>query len=263
LKSQKYGITIFYWVRPKCKNPTITIRLTGKFFQLGKSLEFVQYILDMCNGFGWKYSVQRVDACIDCFDFPYLESKDCVYSIAHADLEVERKKLPGPAVDVYFTGTKRTGINQWHCGEGDTRVRVYNKLLENPEYFTCYDIAPCSTVWRIEFQLRGQVCKDLQLKQKFETVEQVFIETMGQCYRRFKTGSFQLPESQVSSYLKREHTDLGKVQYHEKMAIIHYRRACELSKAYFNTLVVNPKDEEEFTEVADFEEMTRFKETGI
>lgn len=213
--NEDFGIYLFYFPKPKCQNSPIYLRLTGKFFQLsGHAEEFINILLSS----GTNIVPTRIDACID---FISTEKEPEVIPIP---TKIQKFGKHSP---VEFRGDYDNGITSYECGKTDSRLRVYNKLLENCNYQQDYgfsDLGDVGFIWRLEHQFRGKSLKSRLKNERSWTYETLIEMVLGQCGRRFTFDNFEIPVDRFSGYSPRNSSLLEKKIHFERLAIKNFRR---------------------------------------
>lgn len=202
IKSETFGLSYQYGLKPGLKNNSSYLRLTGRFFQNPDHELLVNTIFAFLYDLKIPFSVSRIDACVD---------------IISTMGELENYPVPVPIKPqsrMKFITNDLGVVETYFSGRSDCRLRVYDKLLECPDYEELYGIpAVALECWRVEFQLRGQtlreVCKGLVLD--YDTLLGV---GLGQAGRRFKIKNLTLPVSSVSGYKKAVPTLHGQANFH-------------------------------------------------
>ena len=80
-------------------------------------------------------------------------------------------------------------------GKSDFRMRVYNKLVECPQYGELYGYDNVTECWRIECQLRGNTLVNLQQKVSVESYQGLLRLAFGQLGRRVAVDGVFIPTS--------------------------------------------------------------------
>jgi len=208
-ESMQGSVTIQYDLKAGLKNNPLSIRLTGGFFQDANAEFLFNSLIDLINEFGLDRVVHRVDSCID-----------SVSSIGDIEpmpwIKANKSKLQVKVIGDSETGEPET----FFAGKGDFRMRLYNKLVENPLYALHYGLEnePLE-VWRLESQLRGDSLKNVLSKENSADTYglgyyQFYIYIgLSQLGRRFEFENLPLTSSHVSSYQPKTPTYHGKAQY--------------------------------------------------
>lgn len=266
LRSDDFGVTIFYDIRGKSKNPPLSLLLTGKFFRYSLSTDFINKFLS------WFPSIQHVklekQQYVNLFyktspfhglkkrlpvGFynPRLELVRIDASVDVVGLEEVKKPLPhfrpefqwpeGAGQGFQWLGDDVHGVKQYVYGKDGCRLSVYNKLLDDkdPEYRVRHpELDGCLSVWRIEFQMRKNELKSLFIKQRrmFNTYEGAFDAVFGQCARRFTFDFFRYKPSQVSLYLpRRKASEEASLSHATNLCLSQFRKVKKLEKLVYCT----------------------------
>lgn len=212
LRNDDFGFSMFFDVKPGLNNPPLNILMTGKFFRLDWSYDFLNDFLLLINEakeFGFKWRPVRFDASIDFVTWgsePFYPDPESLQTTA-GKKEIDR------------TYGDDGSLKKISSGYGsDCALKVYDKLkdTEDKNYLNRHpDFEGCSGVYRLEFQLRGETLRAI-FKNSFESFSDymtTFKEVLGQCFRRYKFSNFEFPSSSVSSYVRRVSTDQASLNY--------------------------------------------------
>lgn len=149
---EEIGLSICF--SPKIsKNAPVYLVMQGKFFQNPDHENLFNDIMAVVRQHCSKFIPTRIDYAVDLVS--------CFGEIEHFP-EPEAKNGSVAAFKHYSDadGNVETIVS----GKGDSRLKVYNKLLENPEYIKTYGYSenlPVLEVWRIEYTVRGQTLKNI------------------------------------------------------------------------------------------------------
>jgi hypothetical protein len=256
LSNKLFGFTLFQEVRPKCKNSPLFLRLTGQFFKLKSSHDFIDALLGVLNACEVDYNICRVDACVDFISTP--GDQEFIPKPSYKEV------LPGKRPPMDYTGDDVNGVKMWSSGKSDSRLRVYNKLLENPDYAKDYYAGKEDflSVWRLEYQFRSKSLKKLQnnlekVRCKFQTSEAIIKEILGQAGRRFDFEGFELKPSLITGYVRKQASDLGKINAAKQKALSNFRRYEQLSYIAYRQGIYEQSQNFDMLKIMDFERFSR------
>lgn len=274
VENKDLGFTLFYDVKPKVKNSPLYLRLTGRFFRLAKSHLFVEELLTVLKALNVKMSLTRVDAAIDFITFEGEKFQGIPYPV--------RKEFPGNKSPIQSMIDDVHGLTGFNCGKTDSRLRVYDKLLETPEYQGKYgfnrEIKHC---WRIEHQLRGDSLKALCMKVNPNRVDGLFFLVVGAMFKKFDFKFLDLDMSygiwsnlreifevfvgkevysikplEVSAYIRSEKSDAGILNYWANKCRSTWHKYCAVSEQVEKPLTPAEKVSDiTLMDFADFQEM--------
>jgi len=241
-----FGFRFSYDVKPRLKNSFAVLELTGRFFRLQKSHDFIDSFLSLLRKFDIRYVLTRCDAALDFQSFSGIE-QPFIPNVVYNDTG-----LAAPLIHRYKETPQGIAFDGFQAGKSDANLRVYNKLAENPDYCSIYsvsrqDILSC---WRVEFEFRSQSFKDLQLNLAdagivLDSSEKLFNEVFGQFSRRYTLSDFQLPSSPYSAYRPKKPLIEHQIRYWYDEALRAYKRYLLLSsEAYQRDIFLANTDAE-------------------
>lgn len=208
-KWQENGCEFQFQPKKGVKNSFAYLRLSGRFFQSEHAESRFDFLMDKIEEYSYRYRPSRIDLAIDCIS-------------QYGDFEIE--PTPELAFDNRQIAPIKTIANEfgsvetYFSGKSDFRLRVYNKLVESPDYEIKYGIEDVCDVWRVEAQLRGESLHNLLEKNALQQNNyQGFIHLVsGQVGRRYKfpeRSGLHFYESIHSAYVCKPSTVAGKMNY--------------------------------------------------
>lgn len=207
--NEDIGFTLQFQLKEKLQNKPLFIRLTGAFFTDPRSEETFNTIIDGIHASGGCFRPNRVDGCIDLISTVGDVELPCIDII-----KVNHKSSDLKAVINYDTGQIETVF----AGKSDYRLRVYNKLLECPEFTEKYGLDyPVFDVWRIESQVRGVLLSDIfyqEVKHYSVGWYQFFLWlSLSQITQRYSINNHQIVSSDTKAFKRKRPTLNGSAQY--------------------------------------------------
>lgn len=200
------GVTLQYEPKPKTNCKRLYLRMTGKFFQQPQAEEGFNSLIHVLMAHKIAIFPTRIDAAVDLISNLADGFEPIPIPVALKATTVVKEISSDGATETYFSG------------KSDFRLRVYNKLLECPEYEDLYGF-DCLIweVWRVESQIRGKMLSNLlnhKMYANFAPLYQDYIlMSLGQVGRRFAIEGLYLPKNGVSTYVRTDATYENQVKY--------------------------------------------------
>lgn len=233
LRSDDHGITIFHDLRPRLKNPAMSIRLAGTFFRFGFSFDFVNEILRILHDLEFKLQPVRVDAAVD---FVSMGERfiPIPYALPLSGDPKNKKRIFYGRIDDTILDSMRT-----HPYKGDCLLRVYNKLTDtkDPHYLLRHpEYSGCNAVWRLEFEFKSDTLRAVYFNNPddWRDYDSIFKSILGQCFRRYRFDGFDFPKSLISSYFKHDKDDERSLNDAINKMTSYYRRVLQIEKRLYS-----------------------------
>lgn len=240
MRAEDYGITIFHDLRPRLKNPAMSIRLAGTFFRYGFAFDFVNELLRFLHSLEIRLQPVRVDAAVDFVSMGelYLPIPACLPLPGSVQKSLKYERLEDKTLLSIKT----------YPYKGDALLRVYDKLKDDrdsgfldrhPEY------SGCNAVWRLEFEFKADTLRAVYFNSpdSWSDYDSVFKSVLGQCFRRYAFSGFKFPKSTITSYFKHEKDDERSLNDAINKMTSYYRRVLQIEKRLYSKKPFRSNDE--------------------
>ena len=259
LRNDNFGFAFLYDLKPKLKNSPFYLKLTGQFFKLHRTAQhFLNWFLNK-QALDFILSLTRVDAAIDLISFDSERDIPTFKKISGTGKKQEIKFFGFLDGLENFKEKLAENLSGFIVGSGDSRLRIYNKLKENPFYSEEMVLEGVKSVWRVEHQFRGEALKGVQynLQEKkgkiFTSEADLMNEVLGQMARRYEVERISLEPSEISSYVKKEKDDFGQINFWMSRALSAFKKYDYLvKKKYYKDISANRIDNNGLDDVRQF-----------